>query len=231
MVLLRENIDILLGMVLPCLLEPQCISNIRMNHLDLLCYCIISYPFQFHRVSLLYNFFLIMFLIIRLLEYLVVLTIVTLDHITTINLPFGLYNVHFQVIASLINVTSVQTPLVEFSCLECYFVEHVFSFSESLSSQFQHSSISTSQPLSFSQSPPILSFVQPVFSISIQLASFIYAQLASSIFAQPASSISIASSPTPITLIPPVNTTIHLENYKDFNAPIVLYHHLSQMPL
>ena len=76
-----------------------------------------------------------------------------------------------------------------------FFYEHLFPFSESLSSQPQHSS--TSQPLSFSQSPPILSFVQPT------------------------SSISTTSSPTLFALIPHVNTTTHLENCQDFNAPIV----------
>ena len=52
-------------------------------------------PSPVSQVSLLYSFFLIMFLITRLLEYLVVLAILTLDHITSINLSFGLYNVHF----------------------------------------------------------------------------------------------------------------------------------------
>ena len=75
------------------------------------------------------------------------------------------------------------------------FYEHLFPFSESLSSQPQHSSIS--QPLSFSQSPPILSSKQLV------------------------SSISTTSSPSPIAFIPPVNTTTHLENCQDSNAPIV----------
>ena len=67
-------------MVLPCLLEPQCLSNIRMNHSKLLYSCITGCPLQFHRVSLLYNFFLIMFLITRFLGYLVVFVILTLDH-------------------------------------------------------------------------------------------------------------------------------------------------------
>ena len=75
------------------------------------------------------------------------------------------------------------------------FYEHLFPFSESLSFQPQHSSIS--QPLSFRQSPPILYSKQHV------------------------SSISTASLPFPIALIPPINTTTHLENCQDPNAPIV----------
>ncbi|KAL6321385.1 hypothetical protein AAG906_016440 [Vitis piasezkii] len=69
------------------------------------------------------------------------------------------------------------------------------TFLESLSSQPQYYSIS--QPISFSQSPPILSSKQLV------------------------SSISTTSSPSPIALIPPINTTTHLENCQDSNAPIV----------
>ena len=87
--------NILLRMVLPYLLEPQCLSNIGMNHSEQLYSCIIGCPLQFHMVSLPYSFFLIMFLITRLLDSLVVLAIPTLDHIIAINLPFGLYNVHF----------------------------------------------------------------------------------------------------------------------------------------
>ena len=104
---LKKSIDILLRMVLPYLLEPQCLSNIGMNHSEQPCSCITGRPLQFHMVSLPYNFFLIMFLITRLLEYLVVLAIPTLDHMIVINLAFGLYNVHFYVIASLIKATSV----------------------------------------------------------------------------------------------------------------------------
>ena len=83
-------------------------------------------PSPVSQVSLLYSFFLIMFLITRLLEYLVVLAILTLDHITSINLSFGLYNVHFQVIASLIKVTSVQTPSIEFSYLKMLFFMKIY---------------------------------------------------------------------------------------------------------
>ena len=52
---LKKSIDILLRMVLPYLLEPQCLSNIGMNHSEQPCSCITGRPLQFHMVSLPYN--------------------------------------------------------------------------------------------------------------------------------------------------------------------------------